>query len=107
MRFMSAISVVNTMTSRFWRQSEQPINNQLATINRLRECAAHLGICRFTCPTWPHCERRLTISRSSMLIWKIRATRSVRKPPAHPYGSLVSRSRWLSLGVVSARGKVI
>jgi hypothetical protein len=33
---MSAISVVNTMTSRFWRQSEQPINNQLSTINRLR-----------------------------------------------------------------------
>ena len=27
--------------------------------------------------------------------------------PVTPYGSLVSRSRWLSLGVVSARGKVI
>ena len=54
MRFMSAISVRDTMTSRFWRQSEQPINNQLSTINRLRECAAHLGICHFICRTWPH-----------------------------------------------------
>ena len=33
---MSAISVFNTITSRFWRQSERPINNQLSTINLLR-----------------------------------------------------------------------
>jgi Glyoxalase/Bleomycin resistance protein/Dioxygenase superfamily len=43
-----------------------------------------LGHMSFHLPAWPHCERRLTISRSMMLIWKTRATRSGRKPPAHP-----------------------
>ena len=43
-----------------------------------------IGHMYFTCRTWPHCERHLPISRGTMLIWRTRATRSVRKRPAHP-----------------------
>ena len=57
---------------------------QRSTINHQLPARSRQGLCHFTSRTWRHCERRLTISRSTMLIWKTRATRSARKPPAHP-----------------------
>ena len=42
-----------------------------------------LGHMSFHLPDMATLRKALAISRSTMLIWRIRATRSVRKPPAH------------------------